>query len=152
MKKNVFLTSLVAIGLAFNANAATDVTFGGDYTMSNGATANVADTLADTTYDYTTTSGTETGVVYSDAPDKTKFTYEQADGSSASLNDGVPTIDQYTGTTAATGDVVTTQEIKAGATANRANYSYVNGQGESVVLGAGTKMFQFPALASNLVG
>ena len=135
MKRNVLLTSLVAIGLAYNANAATDVTFGGDYTMSNGSVANVADSLADTTYDYTTSSGTETGVAYNSAPDKTKFTYDLANGSSASLNDGVPTIDEYTGESAATGDIVSTQEIKAGATANRANYTYVNGQGETVVLG-----------------
>ena len=135
MKRNVLLTSLVAIGLAYNANAATDVTFGGDYTMSNGSVANVADSLADTTYDYTTSSGTETGVAYNTAPDKTKFTYDLANGSSASLNDGVPTIDEYTGESAATGDIVSTQEIKAGATANRANYTYVNGQGETVVLG-----------------
>ena len=135
MKRNVLLTSLVAIGLAYNANAATDVTFGGDYTMSNGSVANVADPLADTTYDYTTSAGTETGVAYNSAPDKTKFTYDLANGSSASLNDGVPTIDEYTGESAATGDIVSTQEIKAGATANRANYTYVNGQGETVVLG-----------------
>ena len=135
MKRNVLLTSLVAIGLAYNANAATDVTFSGDYTMSNGSVANVADSLADTTYDYTTSSGTETGVAYNTAPDKTKFTYDLANGSSASLNDGVPTIDEYTGESAATGDIVSTQEIKAGATANRANYTYVNGQGETVVLG-----------------
>ena len=75
MKRNVLLTSLIAIGLAYNANAATDVTFGGDYTMSNGNPANVADTLAGATYDYTTSSGTETGIAYNTDPDKTKFTY-----------------------------------------------------------------------------
>lgn len=135
MKRNVLLTSLIAIGLAYNANAATDVTFGGDYTMSNGNPANVADTLAGATYDYTTSSGTETGIAYNTDPDKTKFTYKNPDDTTGSLNDTVPTQDQYVGTTTASGEVVSTQNIAAGQTADRANYTYVNGAGETVVLG-----------------
>ena len=135
MKRNVLLTSLIAIGLAYNANAATDVTFGGDYTMSNGNPANVADTLAGATYDYTTSSGTETGIAYNTDPDKTKFTYTNPDDTTGSLNDTVPTQDQYVGTTTASGEVVSTQNIAAGQTADRANYTYVNGAGETVVLG-----------------
>lgn len=135
MKRNVLLTSLIAIGLAYNANAATDVTFGGDYTMSNGNPANVADTLTGATYDYTTSSGTETGIAYNTDPDKTKFTYTNPDDTTGSLNDTVPTQDEYVGTTTASGDVVSTQSIAAGQTADRANYTYVNGAGETVVLG-----------------
>lgn len=135
MKRNVLLTSLIAIGLAYNANAATDVTFGGDYTMSNGNPANVADTLAGATYDYTTSSGTETGIAYNTDPDKTKFTYTNPDDTTGSLNDTVPTQDQYVGTSTASGEVVSTQNIAAGQTADRANYTYVNGAGETVVLG-----------------
>ncbi|MBQ2844725.1 MAG: YadA-like family protein [Alphaproteobacteria bacterium] len=135
MKRNVLLTSLIAIGLTYNANAATDVTFGGDYTMSNGNPTNVADTLAGATYDYTTSSGTETGIAYNTDPDKTKFTYTNPDDTTGSLNDTVPTQDQYVGTTTASGEVVSTQNIAAGQTADRANYTYVNGAGETVVLG-----------------
>ena len=135
MKRNVLLTSLIAIGLTYNANAATDVTFGGDYTMSNGNPANVADALAGATYDYTTSSGTETGIAYNTDPDKTKFTYTNPDDTTGSLNDTVPTQDQYVGTTTASGEVVSTQNIAAGQTADRANYTYVNGAGETVVLG-----------------
>lgn len=137
MKKHVFLTSLFAIGLSCGAHAATDVTFAGDYTTADGKTANVSDTLKDTTYEYTKSDGTTATAKSSEDPNLSDFTYTGTDGSEKSLNDGdVPAQADYTADSTADGtNVKTTQEIVAGATASRDNYTYTNGAGEEVTLG-----------------
>ena len=133
MKKHFILTSLVAIAMSCPAVAATDVTFGGAY--NNGA-SNIDDGVADTTYDYVKSDGTTaTGILYNLDPELTDFTYQDKDGVQADLSTGTPDISEYTGTTTASGDIVTTQTIAAGATASRDNYTYVNGAGDTVVLG-----------------
>ena len=133
MKKHFILTSLVAIAMSCPAVAATDVTFGGAY--NNGA-SKIADGVADTTYDYVKSDGTTaTGIAYNSDPVLTDFTYKDVDGSTKSLQDGTPDISTYTGTTTASGDIVSTQTIAAGATASRDNYTYKNGAGETVTLG-----------------
>lgn len=133
MKKHFILTSLVAIAMSCPAVAATDVTFGGAY--NNGA-SKIADGVADTTYDYVKSDGTTaTGIAYNSNPVLTDFTYQDVNGSTKSLQDGTPDISEYTGTTTASGDIVSTQTIAAGATASRDNYTYVNGAGEVVTLG-----------------
>lgn len=133
MKKHFILTSLVAIAMSCPAMAATDVTFSGMY---NGDASKIADGVADTTYDYVKSDGTTaSGVAYDADPVLTDFTYQDVDGAIKSLADGTPDISVYTGTTTASGDVVSTQTVAAGATANRDNYTYVNGAGETVTLG-----------------
>lgn len=136
MKKHFILTSLVAIAMSCPAMAATDVKFSGDFTLANGETANVADSLAGTTYEYVKSDGTTaSGVAYDSDPVKTDFTYTNGNGETKSLQDGIPDISTYTGETTASGDVVSTQTIAAGATASRENYTYKNGAGEVVTLG-----------------
>lgn len=137
MKKHVFLTSLFAISISCAANAATDVTFAGNYTKEDGETiANVSDPLADTTYSYEASDGsTVSDVAYGTNPDMTKFTYTDKDGGTADFSTGIPEQSDFTGTSTATGDVTTTQEIVAGATIDRNNYSYKNGNGDTVTLG-----------------
>lgn len=140
MKKNVLLTSLVAIGLSCGAHAATDVSFSGNYTQEDGTRANVTDGVKGATYDYTYGDGDNdsvTGVDSETAPDKSKFKYKDKNGEPQSLTDGLPTEDDYTADSAASGsDIVdTTQEVKAGATASRDNYTYTNGAGETTTLG-----------------
>lgn len=133
MKKHFILTSLVAIAMSCPAVAATDVTFGGAY--NNGA-SKIADGVVDTTYDYVKSDGTTaTGIAYNSYPVLTDFTYQDKDGVQADLSTGTPDISVYTGTTTASGDIVSTQTIAAGATASRDNYTYVNGAGETVTLG-----------------
>ncbi len=134
MKKHVFLTSLLAITMSCGAYAASDVNFAGDYT-SNGKTVNVSAGVPDTTYEYTTSNGVQSNVAYNTAPDKTLFTYTDKDGKEQNLADGTPDQSAFTGTTTASGDIVTTQEIVSGATADRANYTYKNGAGDTVTLG-----------------
>ncbi len=137
MKKHVFLTSLFAISISCAANAATDVTFAGNYTKEDGVTtASVSDPLADTTYSYEASDGsTVSDVAYGTDPDMTKFTYTDKDGGTADFSTGIPEQSDFTGTSTATGDVTTTQEIVAGATIDRSNYSYKNGNGDTVTLG-----------------
>ncbi len=133
MKKHVFLTSLVAIAMSCPAMAATDVTFSGMY---NEGAAKIADGVVDTTYDYVRSDGTTaSGVAYNADPVLTDFTYQDVDGSTKSLQDGTPDISVYAGTTTASGDIASTQEVAAGKTASRDNYTYVNGAGETVTLG-----------------
>ena len=133
MKKHFILTSLVAIAMSCPAVAATDVTFGGAY---NGGNAKIADGVADTTYNYVRSDGTTaSGVAYNSDPVLTDFTYKDANGLEKSLQDGTPDISAYVGTTTASGDIVSTQTIAAGQIAVRDNYTYINGAGETVVLG-----------------
>ena len=76
MKKTFVLTSLAAIVMSSPAIAATDVTFSGKY---NGD-MNVADGVADTTYDYVKSDGTSaSGVAYNTDPLLTDFTYTDKD-------------------------------------------------------------------------
>ena len=137
MKKTCFLTSLFAISISCAAQAATDVTFAGNYTKEDGSTiASVSDPLADTTYSYEASDGsTVSDVAYGTDPDMTKFTYTDKDGGTADFSTGIPEQSDFTGTSVAAGDVTTTQEIVAGAVMDRNNYSYVNGNGETVALG-----------------
>ncbi len=133
MKKHFILTSLVAIAMSCPAMAATDVTFSGMY---NGGASKIADGVADTTYDYVKSDGTTaSGVAYNSDPVLTDFTYQDVDGAIKSLADGTPDISVYTGTTTASGDIVSTQTVAAGETASRDNYTYKNGAGEVVTLG-----------------
>ena len=132
MKKNFVLTSLVAIAMSCPAMASTDVTFSGKY---NGD-MNVADGVANTTYNYVRSDGTTASdIAYNSDPSLTDFTYTDVDGTTKTLQDGTPDISAYTGTTTASGNIVSTQTIAAGETAVRDNYTYVNGAGETVVLG-----------------
>lgn len=137
MKKTCFLTSLFAISISCAAQAATDVTFAGNYTKEDGSTiASVSDPLADTTYSYEASDGsTVSDVAYGTDPDMTKFTYTDKDGGTADFSNGIPEQSDFTGTSVAAGDITTTQEIVAGAVMDRNNYSYVNGNGETVALG-----------------
>lgn len=133
MKKTFVLTSLAAIVMSSPAIAATDVTFSGKY---NGD-MNVADGVADTTYDYVKSDGTSaSGVAYNTAPLLTDFTYTDKEGNQADLSTGTPVQSDFVGATVADGvNVKSTQEVVSGATASRGNYTYVNGAGEEVVLG-----------------
>lgn len=154
MKKHVFLTSLFAISISCAAQAATDVTFAGNYTKEDGSTiASVSDPLADTTYSYEASDGsTVSDVAYGTDPDMTKFTYTDKDGGTADFSTGIPEQSDFTGTSAASGDVTTTQEIVAGATMDRNNYSYVNGNGETVTLGESAQNMVTEQILSEYAG
>ena len=133
MKKTFVLTSLAAIVMSSPAIAATDVTFSGKY---NGD-MNVADGVADTTYDYVKSDGTSaSGVAYNTDPLLTDFTYTDKEGNQADLSTGTPVQSDFVGATVADGvNVKTTQEVVSGAAASRGNYTYVNGAGDEVTLG-----------------
>ena len=138
MKKHVFLTSLVAIGISCSAHAASDISFGGKYTQTDGTQANIADALAGVPYEYTKSDGTTATVAdHNTAPSMTDFTYTDREGNTANLSTGVPAQSDFWADTTADGvNVKTTQDIVSGATASRDNYTYLNGAGEEVVLGA----------------
>ena len=138
MKKTFILTSLVAIGISCSAHAASDVSFGGKYTQTDGAQANVSDALAGVPYEYTKSDGTTATVAdHNTAPSMTDFTYTDREGNTANLSTGVPAQSDFWADTTADGvNVKTTQSIVSGATASRDNYKYLNGAGEEVVLGA----------------
>lgn len=138
MKKHVFLTSLVAIGISCSAHAASDISFGGKYTQTDGTQANIADALASVPYEYTKSDGTTATVAdHNTAPSMTDFTYTDREGNPADLSTGVPAQSDFWADTTADGvNVKTTQTIVSGATASRDNYTYLNGAGEEVVLGA----------------
>ena len=142
MKKPLVLTAFSLAGiLAFaGAHAATDVTFAGKYETSNG-TASVGTPLnaADYKYTYVDYNGSTVTKNYAEDPDAGDFKYKDAAGTWQAYdpeNTGsLPQQSDYTGTTAASGDITTTQEIVAGATMDRNNYTYKNGAGENVTLG-----------------
>ena len=137
MKKHVFLTSLVAIGISCSAHAASDISFGGKYTQTDGTQANVADVLAGVPYEYTKSDGTTATVAdHNTDPSMTDFTYTDREGNTANLSTGTPAqADFWADTTADGVNVKTTQSIVSGATASRDNYTYLNGAGEEVALG-----------------
>lgn len=137
MKKHVFLTSLVAISISCSAHAASDISFGGKYTQTDGTQANIADALAGVPYEYTKSDGTTATVAdHNTAPSMTDFTYTDREGNTADLSTGVPAQSDFWADTTADGvNVKTTQTIVSGATASRDNYTYLNGAGEEVVLG-----------------
>ena len=142
MKKTLCLTSLLAIVATGAANATTDVTFAGDYSLENGSTANVATDISGATYTYEKTDGSNATATYNEDPNLTYFTYTDKDGAAADLSSGTNlTQSDFTGTSAASGDIATTQEIVSGATADRANYTYVNGNGDTVELGTSAQSF-----------
>ena len=138
MKKTFILTSLVAIGISCSAHAASDVSFGGKYTQTDGSQANVSDALAGVPYEYTKSDGTTATVAdHNTDPTLTDFTYTDREGNTANLSTGVPAQSDFWADTTADGvNVKTTQSIVSGATASRDNYKYLNGAGEEVVLGA----------------
>lgn len=138
MKKTFILTSLVAIGISCSAHAASDVSFGGKYTQTDGTQANVSDALAGVPYEYTKSDGTTATVAdHNTDPTLTDFTYTDREGNTANLSTGVPAQSDFWADTTADGvNVKTTQSIVSGATASRDNYKYLNGAGEEVVLGA----------------
>lgn len=143
MKKTLCLTSLLAIIAAGSANATgTDVTFGGDYSLPDGTTANVASNVSGTSYTYEKSDGSDATAAYDEDPNLAYFTYTDKDGAAADLTSGTNlTQSDFTGTSAASGDIATTQEIVSGATADRANYTYVNGKGDTVELGTSAQSF-----------
>ena len=133
MRKHLFLTSLVALVATVGvASAETDVNFAGKYTDATGATVSV-NTAG---YRYYKSNGDERVVSsLTTNPTLADFTYTDREGVDANLSTGLKTASDFDGTSAATGDVTTTQVIQAGATMDRANYSYVNGAGDTVTLG-----------------
>ena len=137
MKKHVFLTSLVAIGISCSAHAASDISFGGKYTQTDGTQANIADALAGVPYEYTKSDGTTATVAdHNTDPSMTDFTYTDREGNTANLSTGTPAQSDFWADTTADGvNVKTTQSIVSGATASRDNYTYLNGADEEVVLG-----------------
>ena len=137
MKTKILLTSLVAIGVACAANAETDVTFGGDYTLTDGTPANVATPVADATYTYEKSDGSQTlPVAYDVDPTLTDFTYLDKDGHDANLSTGTPTQSDFAQPSTASGVVSTTQPvITSGIDVVRSNYSYTSGDGSTVELG-----------------
>lgn len=142
MKKPLVLTAFSLAGiLAFaGAHAATDVTFAGKYETSNG-TASVETPLnaADYKYTYVDYNGSTVTKNYTEAPAAGDFKYKDAAGNWQAYDpentDSLPQQSEYTGTTTASGDITTTQDIVAGATMDRANYTYKNSAGENVTLG-----------------
>ena len=142
MKKTLCLTSLLAIVATGAANANTDVTFAGDYSLGDGSTANVATDISGATYTYEKTDGSNATAAYDEDPNLAYFTYTDKDGAAADLTSGTNlTQSDFTGTSAASGDIATTQEIVSGATTDRANYTYVNGNGDTVELGTTAQSF-----------
>ncbi len=129
---------MVAIGISCSAHAASDISFGGKYTQTDGTQANIADALAGVPYEYTKSDGTTATVAdHNTDPSMTDFTYTDREGNTADLSTGVPAQSDFWADTTADGvNVKTTQTIVSGATASRDNYTYLNGAGEEVVLGA----------------
>ena len=148
MKKPLVLTAFSLAGiLAFaGAHAATDVTFAGKYETSKG-TASVETPLnaADYKYTYVDYNGSTVTKNYTEDPAAGDFKYKDAAGNWQAYDpentDSLPQQSEYTGTTTASGDITTTQEIVAGATMDRNNYTYKNGAGETVTLGESAQDF-----------
>ena len=142
MKKPLVLTAFSLAGiLAFaGAHAATDVTFAGKYETSKG-TASVETPLnaADYKYTYVDYNGSTVTKNYTEDPAAGDFKYKDAAGNWQAYDpentDSLPQQSEYTGTTTASGDITTTQEIVAGATMDRNNYTYKNSEGTEVTLG-----------------
>lgn len=142
MKKTLVLTAFSLAGiLAFaGAHAATDVTFAGKYETSNG-TASVGTPLnaADYKYTYVDYNGSTVTKNYTEDPAAGDFKYKDAAGNWQAYDpentDSLPQQSEYTGTTTASGDITTTQDIVAGATMDRNNYTYKNSEGTEVTLG-----------------
>ena len=89
MKKHIILTSLVAMGISCSAHAASDISFGGKYTQTDGTQANVADVLAGVPYEYTKSDGTTATVAdHNTDPSMTDFTYTDREGNTANLSTG----------------------------------------------------------------
>lgn len=148
MKKPLVLTAFSLAGiLAFaGAHAATDVTFAGKYETSKG-TASVETPLnaADYKYTYVDYNGSTVTKNYTEDPAAGDFKYKDAAGNWQAYDpentDSLPQQSEYTGTTTASGDITTSQEIVAGATMDRNNYTYKNGAGENVTLGESAQDF-----------
>ncbi len=124
MKKTSFLTSLVAVCVACSANAASDVTFAGNYHLNETTELNVNDSLPGTTYSYTASDSEHNDIAYDTDPDATLFTYTGPDGvaDGSNLSTGIPEQSAFVGTSAADGTIVTTtQNIVSGATIAQSN-------------------------------
>lgn len=146
MKKNLILTSFAAIVATGAANAATDVTFAGDYQLGNGSSANVGTALNGSTYTYTyTKSDNSTATVAQNIdPDLHFFTYTDKNDDPANLYVGGVnlTAADFDGATAADGtSVISHQTIAANETISRNNYEYVDGKGDTVTLGESARSF-----------
>lgn len=143
MKKPLVLTAFSLAGiLAFaGAHAATDVTFAGKYTTANGTEQNAGTDLNSANYNYTYTdyNGSTVTKNYAEGPNADDFKYQDVAGNWQAYDpentDSLPQQSDYTGTSTAAGDITTTQDIVAGATMDRANYTYKNSAGEDVTLG-----------------
>ena len=135
--RHAFLAGVIALSTSV-ANADTDVTFAGNYTNTSGDTVNVADATGDVGYSYVNSNGDTVNVAsQSTDPDMTQFTYTNAEGNPADLTSGTNlTAGDFSGTSAADGTtVISNQTIAATEEISRDNYSYVNGAGETVILG-----------------
>ena len=134
--KRAFLAGVIAMATSTVTAADTDVTFAGNYTNSDGVTVNVNDAVAGQSYSYEKSDGTTRNVA-NQATDPTlaDFTYTDKDGNAADLSSGEKVQSDFTGTSAASGVVSTTQNIASGETVVRDNYTYTNGAGTFVTLG-----------------
>ena len=135
--RHAFLAGVIALSTSV-ANADTDVTFAGNYTNTSGDTVNVADATGDVGYSYVNSNGDTVNVAsQSTDPDMTQFTYTNAEGNPADLTSGTNlTAGDFSGTSVADGTtVISNQTIAATEEISRDNYSYVNGAGETVILG-----------------
>ena len=146
MKKRLFLTSLVAIASTGVANAATDVTFAGDYLLGDGlTTANVGTALNGSSYkyDYDKSNGESVSVAQDVDPDLSYFTYTDKDDAPADLTSGTNlTASDFYGVSAADNiNVISHQTIAAEEEISRSNYEYINGKGETVTLGDAAQTF-----------
>lgn len=125
------MASILMMGVANAAVDGTDVNFDGKYELTSGAEgdATVAPVSSNYKYDYTTTGGTQTGVVNTTDPNKSLFTYTAAAGSAATDMNTTHVQADYTGTSAVDGTVVkTTQDIVSGATIDNSKYTYQDAQ------------------------
>lgn len=135
--RHAFLAGVIALSTSV-ANADTDVTFAGDYTNTSGDIVNVNDGVAGVGYSYENSNGDTVNVAnQSTDPTLTDFTYTDATGNPADLTSGTNlTAGDFSGTSAADGtNVISNQTIAATEEISRDNYSYVNGAGETVILG-----------------
>ncbi len=141
--RHAFLAGVIALSTSV-ANANTDVTFAGNYTNASGDIVNVDDAVAGVGYQYVNSNGDTVNVAnQSTDPDLTDFTYTNAEGNQADLTSGTDlTAGDFSGASVADGtNVISNQTIAATEEISRDNYSYVNGAGETVILGETAQSF-----------
>lgn len=141
--RHAFLAGVIALSTSV-ANANTDVTFAGNYTNASGDIVNVDDAVAGVGYQYVNSNGDTVNVAnQSTDPDLTDFTYTNAEGNQADLTSGTDlTAGDFSGASVADGtNVISNQTIAADEQISRDNYQYVNGAGETVILGETAQSF-----------